>query len=741
MKKWGILFVGVVVVVGVLSAKTRFPQNGPLYDDATVPRVDIIISPDSLQWLYNNVNSDKDLYAMFVFQNGNRMDTIDSIGFRLRGNTSRYSQKKSFKVSFNSFRKGGKYFGVEKLNLNGEHNDPSLMRAKVMWDIFRQMEIPAPRANHVQLYINGNFYGVYLNVEHVDENFVKSRFENKNGNLFKCLYPADLDYLGSSSNAYKLKVDGRRVYDLKTNEDADDYSDLLRLVKVLNQTSNTNLVCDLGEIYNIYDYLKIMAVDMYCGNWDGYIFNKNNYYLYHNSATGRMEYIPYDVDNTFGIDWFGVNWVSRNVYKWKQNVDDPRPLYDRVMKNSELRNQFTLYSKKLLDEVLNVDSLIAEIEIRKNRIAPLVKDDPFYPLDYGYSYNDFLLSYTQKLRDHVKAGLYPYLKERKNSMRAQMENVQMNPVIKDIAHERKLGDVLSVTVKVDVAIAPANVLVQYVLNEGALAEKEMQRVGENSYQVLLTNISLTTKVLYQIKATDKLGAQSIMPCTMVFVAPKSDNVPQLFINELMANNTSSISDKQGNFSDWVEIYNGDTFDVFLGDMFLTDSINNPDKWKMPNVYLPAGGFMLIWLDEKGALGDDHANFKLNKNGEELGLFSSDLVLIDSIRFGSQLENVSYGRKTDGADSFITFNRSTPGLSNNLGDSIPVLDNKVLNVYPNPTKRNEVNFTQHISFVVYSISGVEVCRCQNVNVLDIRTFSMGTYIIVTSNSEVLKLLVE
>ncbi|HCM58785.1 MAG TPA: hypothetical protein DIS74_00075, partial [Bacteroidales bacterium] len=81
----------------------------------------------------------------------------------------------------------------------------------------------------------------------------------------------------------------------------------------------------------VQDYLKIMTAQILCGDWDGYLYNKNNFYLYHNTQTGRFEYIPYDVDNTFGIDWFGINWAERNIYGWQPGGDQVRPLYDRIV--------------------------------------------------------------------------------------------------------------------------------------------------------------------------------------------------------------------------------------------------------------------------------------------------------------------------------------------------------------------------------------------------------------------------
>ncbi|MEZ4908606.1 MAG: CotH kinase family protein [Saprospiraceae bacterium] len=104
--------------------------------------------------------SDDEYPATFIYDNGNIKDTIYNVGFRLRGNTSRYSAK-SFKVSFNTFESGRKYYGVEKLNLNGEHNDPSIVRSKFCADVAKELGVIGSRANHVRFYINDEFKGLY----------------------------------------------------------------------------------------------------------------------------------------------------------------------------------------------------------------------------------------------------------------------------------------------------------------------------------------------------------------------------------------------------------------------------------------------------------------------------------------------------------------------------------------------------------------------------------------------------
>ena len=156
-----------------------------------------------LTWLYQNVQSDSEFVASFHFQNAYINETVENIGFRLRGNTSREAAKKSFKVSFNTFVSGREFYGVDKLNLNGEHNDPSIIRSKLCFDHYQTIGMKASRANHVEVYINGQYYGLYISVEHIDDEFLNKNFGDDTGNLWKCLYPADLNYLGSDPNLYK----------------------------------------------------------------------------------------------------------------------------------------------------------------------------------------------------------------------------------------------------------------------------------------------------------------------------------------------------------------------------------------------------------------------------------------------------------------------------------------------------------------------------------------------------------
>jgi len=734
-------------------SQPSFPPNEPVFDSSVVARVDVTINPDTLQWIYENVESDIEFHAGFNFNNGTIDETVDDIGFRLRGNTSRYSQKKSFKISFNTFQSGRKFYGMEKLNLNGEHNDPSIIRSRICWDWLRAFGVAAPRSTHAEVYINGNYYGLYTMVEHVDEEFVESRFDNKEGNLYMCLWPADLNYLGSDPDLYKLTNGSRKVYELKTNTGPDDYSDLAQFINVLNNTPLENLECELYKIFNLNNYLKIMAIDVITGNWDGYIYNKNNFYLYHNTETDKFEYIPYDLDNTLGIDWLDRDWGTRDIYDWEQHSPEVRPLYTRLLEVPEIRDRYSFYMKQLLDMLADEDSLFANIDQIRNLISPSVVNDPFYPLDYGYSYTDFLNSYNQALDGHVDYGLKPYIQTRKASALQQLSLNDIPPVINYISSSKAIpGNEYWVRAFVEDEDAVPDVQLVYQVNSGSTAYAGMfddgghhdRQAGDGFYGCILPAFQFNETLSWQISATDNLNQTSLLPCLPAFISflPSSD--PQLFINELMADNDSTIADEYGEYDNWLEIYNGDDEAVWLGDKYLSDNLSNPDKWQLPDLTMQPGAFLLIWADGEPEQGPLHTDYKLNDEGEELGIFdneSTGYFLIDNITWGAQQIDISFGRQTDGGVPWIFFNEPTPGYSNtSYGLPEEKMHGQGVVFYPNPVTGGVIHFEEPFSGILTDTVGKIMWKGKKVMMIDASRFPTGIYFIVGSQGNSSKIII-
>ncbi len=157
--------------------------------------------------------------------------------------------------------------------------------------------------------------------------------------------------------------------------------------------------------------------------------------------------------------------------------------------------------------------------------------------------------------------------------------------------------------------------------------------------------------------------------TCLVVLPASSLSAQLFINELMTDNTSTIADEQGSYEDWIEIYNAGPTAVDLGGYYFTDDLDASEYWQIPTTNsaittIPAGGFLLLWADsdpEEGAL---HLDFKLSSGGESIVLKAPDgTTQIDALTFAALGSNISFGRTTDGGADLQEFIATTPGASN------------------------------------------------------------------------------
>jgi hypothetical protein len=201
------------------------------------------------------------------------------------------------------------------------------------------------------------------------------------------------------------------------------------------------------------------------------------------------------------------------------------------------------------------------------------------------------------------------------------------------------------------------------------------------------------------------------------------------INEFMAANTRTIADNAGEYDDWIEIYNKGDLPVDLGGLYMTDNFNNPSAWQIPNTKpdsttIQPGQFLIFWADGDIYQGVTHLGFQLSANGEQLALFQFDadtFAYVDSVSFGHQSDDVSYGRSEDGGNLWGTFNIPTPG-SSNIGINSLTSENRlqmpkmfaVYQNYPNPfnpttTIAFDLPQTAKVTIDIYDLLGRHVIR--------------------------------
>jgi hypothetical protein len=141
---------------------------------------------------------------------------------------------------------------------------------------------------------------------------------------------------------------------------------------------------------------------------------------------------------------------------------------------------------------------------------------------------------------------------------------------------------------------------------------------------------------------------------------------EIFINEFLASNDAGATDPDfGDFADWVELYNPGTTAVDIGGWSMTDDLAEPAQWVVPTgVSVPGQGYLIIWCDSLDQVGAGvHSGFKLSGSGEQVGLFDAAGAAVDTLTYGEQTADVSYGRSPDGGAGWTTFASPTPGEAN------------------------------------------------------------------------------
>jgi len=736
------LTLSAISLIALLNTFGQTKDNSwKLYDDSEVAKAYITMNKDAFDWMMKNYQSDSLHVCTFKYKNKYIDTTLTDVGIRIRGNTSRSAQKKSLKISFNDFVKGREFYDVDKLNLNGEHNDPSISRSKVSWMLFEKSGLPSIRASHVAVYINNVYMGLYISVENIDDEFLKKRYYDDSGNLYKCLYGASL-------------APGSNNYTQETNEDKPDMSQVLRLINILNTMPSQILPDSLEKILFIDEFLKYQAINVILGQWDDYWSNMNNYYIYFEPKAGKFHWIPYDYDNTFGIDWFNFDWTKADPYNFKKISNTARPLIEKMLANNQYRDLYTHFIQHIVKNTFQYFQLSNYVLGLREKIRSFALEDTYRRRDYKFSDEDFENSFnmnpfkTASQGTHVKKSIMQFVSERNLYLTNKLNFVGSAPIVYKLDYFPKNpgpNDSIYVYASGFASEGVEKVIIQY--HPGLLTVI-------NFYQMKFSPIANSTIVddsdrwigvipplgkngfgKFKLEIVDKKGTKGLYP-RYSFIELKSkeyiDDGNKILINEFLADNAKSIKDpantSKDEYDDWIELYNPTQNEILLSGMFLTDDNTKLDKWKFSqqNLKIKPGEHLLVWCDEQGSQSGIHTNFKLSKSGEYIALVASDgKTIIDEITFGPQQTDISYGRIPSGSSKW-SFMKPTPGTINITTDikekELPLEFS--LTVYPNPfnstttihyqipvVNNNNVNETP-ITLKVFDVLGREISTLVN-----------------------------
>jgi len=236
-------------------------------------------------------------------------EAVTDVGVRLRGKIGSFRDlngKPKFKIDFNQYVEGQRFYGLETLSLNNEVADCSYLKEPIGYALFEEMGVPAPRTGFAAVTVNGAPYGLYVIIETPDDRFLDRAYEEPGGNLY------DGKYIWYGDYSYTLLDFGDGVDDLYQLEEGTDVgnADIAAISDALFAArAGGNFYEDMGAVLDWDNFHRVWAGEQWLGQNDGYVLNTNNYRVYFDPTDGLAKLVPWDLDNTFLYDWeWGMDW-------------------------------------------------------------------------------------------------------------------------------------------------------------------------------------------------------------------------------------------------------------------------------------------------------------------------------------------------------------------------------------------------------------------------------------------------
>ncbi len=353
--------------------KIPTPNYAEVFEHTKVLRFDIVIDSSLWNTMQKNLSdlatsAITDNYGNVVFSespitipcsfyyNGRQWYNV---GIKLKGTNSLYDSyryginKTSFKLDFEEYEdiipglKNQRFYGFRQLNLYNNANDKSMMREKVISDLYRSFGINTPKASFCEVYVNygkgSKYFGIYTLIEDIDDTMLDMQFGNSNGNLYE---PTGL--AGTfAENTFNTGELGKANNIMENN-----FSDIETLYNILHSTDRmsdtTTWKKSIESIFNVNLFLKSLAANTVVENRDSYGNNFKNYYLYNYYG---FVWIPFDFNKTLISGKKSALSLSMN------NVSVYWPLINNLLSIKEYKNTYHNYLDDFSSAIYTPESM------------------------------------------------------------------------------------------------------------------------------------------------------------------------------------------------------------------------------------------------------------------------------------------------------------------------------------------------------------------------------------------------
>ncbi|PLW92544.1 MAG: hypothetical protein C0592_10260 [Marinilabiliales bacterium] len=633
-------------------------QSQGFYEPSVVSNINIHFYDSNWDYILDSLmsaDSDERILADVTI-NG---ITYDSCGVRYKGNSSYSSSqiKNPLNIKLN-FIKDQDHEGYYTMKFSNVFKDPSFVREVLAYEIANKY-MPASKAGYANIYIDGTKIGLYTNVQAVNDVFTSEHYYSEDRPFFEgtdsdgpppmgCFSgpPTPWAYMGTDTlNCYSV------FYDSKSGN---HYQYIVNLLDTFNNYSN-----DMEAIYNVDRHLWSMAYDIAFVNLDAPISMTHNFYVYYDLAN-RFNYIKWDLNECFGVFaqlGSGPSGTHLSTSEMQQldpfpNNNTDNPVCYRVWQNSRWSKMYIAHMKTIMSENIASGWYMTRAAELQTYIDTAVQNDP----NKFFTYAQFSSNLSSTVDQSV--GISELMSARNTYLNSTTYFQYTAPTISGIATDPATVTANS-TITITATITSANYA--YLGYRYSLVDRfeKVEMFDDGAHNdgaagdgVWGADINIySSDVQYYIYAENN-DAGMFSPERAEYEYYSITISGDVVINEFMASNSTTVSDQNGEYDDWVELYNNSSSAVSLNGYYLSDDMGDPYKYQFPDTSIAANGYLIIWTDNDTLQSGLHTGFKLSAAGEVVVLSDASKNTVDMVSFSVQTTDISHGRYPNGTGPFM-----------------------------------------------------------------------------------------
>lgn len=689
---------------------------------------------------------ERDVHIEFFENSNSEIALRQDAGVRLHGGVSRLWKQKSLRLySRDAYSEeyfnypiipGNKKMSTQQnldkykrftLRASGNDYEHTLFRDGMIHSLVNHTQVDIQAFQPSVVFINGEYWGIHNIRERQDKYYLNSHYN----------IPEEDVVIVETMGFLNTGEDGDELHFHALNEFASNND--------LSDSVNMLLISTLMDIDNFLDY-QIIQIYINNQDWPGnnikYWRERTEDYITHAAPgrDGRWRWLLYDTDFGFGLyDGFDAVLYNSLAFATAEGLEEwPNPdwstlLLRKLLDNEGFKNDFINRMADHVNTSFKPERVLEVIESIRNMILPYMPEhfDRWHdaaPISNWHNRIEIMEYFAINRPPHVAQHFID------RWSLSGMSNVVLN--VSDTEH----GKIKISSIVIDENTVGANSGVYpwtgKYYNDIPIPIRAIAKPG---YQFVKWEETDETDELINVTLNGPINL------TAIFEQDPDYGGQALYINEFMASNSITIADEFENFEDWIEIYNSSNETIDLAGYYISDNFSNPHKHRFSfasdETKIHPGGFLLLWADnepEKGAL---HLSFKLSANGEQIVLTEPDgLTIVDSISFGNQTTDISYGRYPDANENWIFFNQPTPGESNIISYvNEHNISEQYIVIYPNPA-RDYLNVNPAADIRIYNVNGKIKIEKNMADFVDVSNLKKGLYFILINNKRAEKLII-